>query len=303
MKKRKLRNPIGLRTVKTAAAVLLSMIVVNYFGTTSSKLFFAVLGALAAMQPTFSESLESCIIQIIGVLVGAVAGGVLVVLHVPALIAASVGIVLVIIVCNAFRLSSSAGLACIIVVCMCLDGETRPFTYAFTRIWDTAIGLAIGMAINTLVFPYDNSRRIRQLVESMEQDVLRFLEDVFDGDEQLPDPQVLGEKVRDLERQLTIFRSQKLVLKLGRQKKDLHTYRICEEKSRELLARLQILSVVGKPGRLNEENRQRLKHAGADIRDKRPLKNPQERDTVTNYHVRQILQLREEILEILESGK
>lgn len=303
MKKRKLRNPIGLRTVKTAAAVLISMIVVNYFGTTSSKLFFAVLGALAAMQPTFSESLESCIIQIIGVLVGAVAGGVLVVLNVPALIAASVGIVLVIILCNAFRLSSSAGLACIIVVCMCLDGETRPFTYAFTRIWDTAIGLAIGMAVNTLVFPYDNSRRIRQLMESMDQDVLRFLEDVFDGDEQLPGPQALDDTVRDLERQLAIFRSQKLVLKLRRQKQDLVTYQICEEKSRELLARLQILSVVGRPGRLNEENRLRLKHAGADIRDKRPLKNPQERDIVTNYHVRQILQLREDILKILESGK
>ena len=143
MKKRKLRNPIGLRTVKTAAAVLISMIVVNYFGTTSSKLFFAVLGALAAMQPTFSESLESCIIQILGVFSGAVVGGALVLLHVPAMLAASIGIVIVIILCNGFHISSSAGLACIIVVCMCLDGETKPITYAITRIWDTAIGLAI----------------------------------------------------------------------------------------------------------------------------------------------------------------
>ena len=302
MKKRKLRNPIGLRTVKTAAAVLLSMIVVNYFGTTSSKLFFAVLGALAAMQPTFSESLESCIIQIIGVLVGAVAGGVLVVLHVPALIAASVGIVLVIIVCNAFRLSSSAGLACIIVVCMCLDGETRPFTYAFTRIWDTAIGLAIGMAINTLVFPYDNSRRIRSLVESLDRDVLRFLEEVFDGDDVLPDPGALAQKVQDIDRQLTIFSNQKLLMNLRRQKADLERYRACEIKARELTARLEILSLAGKPGRLNEENRSRLKNCGARIQDSRPLKHPQERDIVTNYHVRQILKLRLEILEIL-SGK
>lgn len=300
MKKIKFRNPIGLRTVKTAVAVLLSMIVVNFFGTTSSKLFFAVLGALAAVQPTFSESLESCIIQIIGVFVGAVIGGALVLAHVPAMLAASIGIVIVIILCNAFRISSSAGLACIIVVCMCLDGETKPITYAITRIWDTAIGLTIGMAINTLVFPYDNSRRIRSLVENLNKDVIRFLEEVFDGDEVLPDAQLLGKKVQDLEQQLRIFRNQKLVLKLRRQKQDLENYRICEEKSRELLARLQILSVVGKPGKLNEENRQRLKHAGADIRDRRVLKNPQERDIVTNYHVRQILQLREEILEILE---
>ena len=301
--KKKRKFPIGLRTAKTAVAVLLSMVVVNYFGTTSSKLFFAVLGALAAVQPTFSESLESCINQIIGVFVGAVAGGLLVVLGIPPLIAASVGIVLVIIVCNSLRISNSAGLACIIVVCMCLDGETKPITYALTRIWDTAIGLAIGMAINTLIFPYNNSQRIRSLIGSMEQDVLRFLEDVFDGDDVLPDPEALEKKLSDLEQQLNIFRNQKLVLKLRRQEAELENYRICERKSRELLARLKILSVVGKPGRLSDENRQRLKNAGADIRDKRALKNPQERDIVTNYHVRQILQLRTELLEILESKK
>lgn len=299
--KKKIKFPIGLRTVKTAVAVLLSMVVVNIFGTTSSKLFFAVLGALAAVQPTFSESLESCINQIIGVFVGAVAGGLLVVLQVPPMLAASVGIVLVIIVCNGFHISSSAGLACIIVVCMCLDGETKPITYAFTRIWDTAIGLAIGMIINTLVFPYDNSRRIRSLVESLNRDVIAFLEHVFDGDEVLPDSQELSGKVQDLEQQLRIFRNQKLVLKLRRQRKDLENYQLCEEKSRELLARLQIFSLAGRPGRLNEENRLRLKNAGADIRDKRVLKNPQERDIVTNYHIRQILQLRQEILEILEN--
>ena len=59
--------------------------------------------------------------------------------------------------------------------------------------------------------------------------------------------------------------------------------------------------LAGKPGRLNGENRQKLKHCGAQIRDERSLKAPTERDAVTNYHVRQILRLREEILEILEN--
>jgi len=300
MKKIKLRSPIGLRTVKTALAVVISMLVVDSFGTTSSKLIFAMLGALAAVQPTFNESLESCLTQIIGVFLGALAGGLLVITGLPPIIAAGIGIIFVISLYNGFKIRYSAGLACIIVVSICIDGETKPFTYAMTRIWDTAIGLAIGMAINVFVFPYDNSRRIRSLIRSLDEDVLHFLEEVFDGDDILPDPVSLSRKLRDIEDQLAIFSNQKLLLHLRRQKEDLENYRLCEEKARELTARLQILSVVGRPGRLNDENRLRLKNAGADIRDKRPLKNPQERDTVTNYHVRQILQLRQEILQILE---
>lgn len=301
MKKIKLRFPIGLRTAKTAVAVVLSMLVVDFFGTSSSKLIFAMLGALAAVQPTFTESLESCLTQIVGVFLGALAGGLLIITGLPPIIAAGIGIIFVISLYNGFRIRYSAGLACIIVVSICLDAEIKPFTYAFTRIWDTAIGLAIGVAINAFVFPYDNSRRIRSLIVSLDQDVLRFLEEVFDGDEVLPDPDSLSKKLRDTEEQLVIFSNQKLLLHLRRQKEDLERYRVCEEKARELTARLEILSLAGKPGRLNDENRSRLKHAGAQIRDNRPLKNPQERDIVTNYHVRQILQLRQEILDILEN--
>jgi len=302
MKKKKFRIPVGLRTAKTALAVILAMIVVEPFGTSSSKLVFAMLGALAAVQPTFTESLESCMTQIFGVLFGALTGGLLLLLQLPELLAAGIGIILVISLYNGFHLRYSAGIACIIVVSVCLDGETRPFLYAFTRMWDTAIGLAIGMVINTLVFPYDNSRRISGLIRSLNSDILSFLEQVFDGDDVFPDPAGLNRELQDLERQLAIFSNQKLILRLSRQKAELERYQQCDEKAKELIARLQILSLAGRPGRLSDENRQRLKHAGAEIRDTRPLKNPQERDVVTNYHVRQILLRREELLELLQKG-
>ena len=71
---KKLKFRIGLRTIKTALAVTISMIVVDFFGATTSKLIFATLGALAAVQPTFNESLDSCLTQIAGVLFGAFMG-------------------------------------------------------------------------------------------------------------------------------------------------------------------------------------------------------------------------------------
>lgn len=303
MKPRHFHIPIGLRTVKTAAAVIIAMVIVDAYGATTSKIIFAMLGAMAAVQPTFTESLESCLTQIVGVLFGAAVGVLLMALQLPPLVATGIGIVLTIAVYNALRIHYSPSLACLIVVTLCTTEGIAPFTYAVTRIWDTAIGLGVGMAINTLIFPYDNSNQIRILMESLDQELLRFLENLFDGDDVIPESAAMTRKIDDMARQLKIFRNQKLVLRLRRQKQQLEQFRLCEGKARELLARMEVLSRAGRPGRLNDENRQRLKSCGAAIRDNRPYKNPQERDIVTNYHVRQILTLRKEILEVISALK
>ena len=297
--KKYLKIHIGLRTVKTAVAVILSMYLVDHLGTTPSKLIFAMLGAMAAVQPTFRESLESCLTQIVGVVFGALVGVTLMAVNLPHLVATGIGIIMVITLYNSLRIKFSPSLACIIVVTVCITPDIQPISYSLGRIWDTAIGLAVGMAINMLVFPYDNSNQIRTLIQSIDKELLRFLENMFDGDDILPDANEMTGKIDDKARQLQIFANQRLVMRLRRQQEELEQFRLCEGKARELLARMEVLSRMGKPGRLNDENRLRLKNLGADIRDTRHYKNPQERDMVTNYHIRQILTLRQDLLDIL----
>lgn len=299
--KKYLKIHIGLRTVKTALSVIIAMYLVDHLGTTPSKLIFSMLGAMAAVQPTFRESLESCFTQIVGVAFGALTGVVLMAMNLPHLMATGIGIVLVITLYNSLRIRFSPSLACIIVVTICITPESRPILDALGRIWDTAIGLAVGMAINTLVFPYDNSNQIRTLIEGLDVELLKFLEDMFDGDNHIPDANNMTIRIDDMARQLTIFSNQKLILRLRRQQEELDRFRHCEGKARELLARMEVMSRMGRPGRLNDENRLRLKNLGADIRDNRGYKNPQERDIVTNYHVRQILTIRQDMLETLQS--
>lgn len=294
---------IGLRTWKTVVAVIIAMVIVDAYGATTSKLFFAMLGAMAAVQPTFRESVESCLTQIVGVLFGALIGILLLALRLPPLVMTGIGIVVVITLYNAFGIRFSPSLPCMIVVTLCTTEVPSPVEYALTRVWDTAIGLGVGMAVNTLVFPYDNSRQIRTLAESLDEEVIRFLEDMFDGDDVLPDSKAMTRTIDNMARQLNIFSNQKLLLRLRRQQEELELFRTCEGKGREMLARLEILSRMGRPGRLNEENRRRLKACGARIRDTRVLKNPQERDMVTNYHVRQILSIRVDLLEALKMLK
>ena len=66
---------------------------------------------------------------------------------------------------------------------------------------------------------------------------------------------------------------------------------------------MEVLCRMGRPGRLNDDNRRRLAAAGAQIRDQRPLDAVQELDVVTNYHVAQILTLRRELMQVLQNTK
>ena len=292
--------PIGLRTLKTAAAIVISMIIVDAYGASSSRLIFAMLGAMAAVQPTFKESVESCLTQISGVFLGALAGVLLLSLPIHPLVAAGIGVVLVIMVYNALHIRFSPSLPSFIVVLLCTTPGVQPLSYGLGRIWDTAIGLGVGMAINTLIFPYDNSRRIRSTIESLHKELILFLEEMFDGDNILPDAANTSHAIDDMHKQLKIFENQKLMFHLRRQKKDLERFRQCEGKARELLAHMEVLSRMGVPGRLSEENRQRLISCGACVRDRRQLSSVMEKDIVTNYHVSRVLTLRLELLEALK---
>lgn len=303
MKKGLPKIHIGLRTIKTTVAIVIAMVLVDAYGASASKLIFAMLGAMAAVQPTFKDSLDSCYAQIIGVLFGAAASIVLLMLPVPSLVATAIGMILVITLYNVLRIRYSPSLPCFIVVMMCTTPDIQPVAYALQRIWDTAIGLGTGMIINTLVFPYDNSRQIRASVESLDKELIVFLEDMFDGDDILPDADVMSQKVDAMYRQMRVFSNQKLLLHLRRQKEKIETFRQCERKVRVLLARLEVLSQMGSPGCLSEENRQSLEECGATILDERYLSEPTERDVVMNYHIRQVLQLRTELLDVLKEAE
>lgn len=286
---------IGMRTAKSAIAVMIAMAVVYFYGVTTSRIIFAVLGAMEAMQPTIKASLRSCLTQVTGVISGALFGLFLNALGLHPLITTGIGIVMVISIYNALRIQFSPSLPCLIVVTICTTPDIAPFIYASGRIWDTLIGFAVGITINALIFPYDNRKQIRYTLESLDQELIRFLEDLFDGDDILPDAKLMADKVSTMASQLTVFSNQKLLMQLKRQQEDIRSFEVCEKDARELLARMEILSHIGDPGRLSEENRQALTECGAVIKDTRPLIDPTEREIVVNYHVRQILRVRKDL--------
>ena len=298
---KKLSAIVGLRTIKTAAAIIIALAIVSRYGASSAKLIFAMLGAMSAVQPTFRASLDACLTQIVGVSFGAVMGLLLRELPISYLTAIGIGVIIIITVYNSLHVTLSPSLPSFILVMVCTTADLSPLSYALGRIWDTAIGLCVGILVDVLVFPYDNSRKIQGALEGLDRDVLRFLEEIFDGDDVLPDGEALAGKLSAMEKQLAIFSKQKLFFHLGRQKRELARFRSCDRMAKELVCHMEALCLLERPGRLTEENRRRLDAAGAEIRDGRPLDSVMELDVVTNYHVGQLLTLRQELLQELET--
>lgn len=293
---------IGPRTLKTALAVTISIIAVSFYGSSASNLIFATIGALSAMGATFKESLESCFSQIAGVIFGVVAGVLLLSMHMPPILASGIGVIIVITFYNILHLKISPTLACIVVVTICHMSDITPFVYAMERIWDTAIGLLVGMAINLFIFPYDNSKQIRNTIHRLDKELILYLEDMFDGDENFPNVNKMLHSLDEIEHGLKLFSDQKLLFHLKKQKKDLSSLLDCEEKARQLVIHLEILSSLPFPGILNPYNKERLERNGANPKDQRVLDEPSELDIVTNYHVRQVLNLRRELINALREN-
>ena len=294
---------IGLRTLKTATAVVIAMLLVTSYGTTTSRLIFAMLGAMAVMEPTLKDSIGSCLTQIFGVFFGAIAGVLLMLLPINSLVATGIGIVLVITIYNLLHLRFSPTLPCLMVVIICTTPDIQPLTYALGRLWDTAIGLGVGLIINSLIFPYNNTRKIRLTAESLDKEIILFLEDMFDGDNEYPDTEKMTSTIDTLARQLSIFSNQWLLLRLKRNRKRLEVFNICADKARQLVAQMEVLSRMEKHGSLSEENLNRLVENGALIRDVTVATQMTENDIITNYHVAQILALRSDLIDAIKQVK
>ena len=302
-KKKRLRTLVGLRTLKTALAVSLSIVLVEQYGTSIDGLIFAVMGAFSAMEPTVKKAFRSCAAQFSGVAIGVLLAILIRMAEFSGVLSAGVGIILIMATYQLFHWKSSPVLPCLILVTICTNPELGAVVYGLERIWNTMIGMGIGMIINALIFPYDNSKKIRQSLLSLDDDLIRFLESMFDGDAYLPETEDMSQKMILLEQQVELYADQRL-LRRRRQKRTLQRLKSCEDMAQELLTEVLALRMVNHSGRLNRENKAALRSLGADIPEEGSDNRFNVEDLVINYHVKRVLELREQLRsELSEQSK
>ena len=153
---------IGMRVIKTIAAVTICLFIAYLFGSRDS-LPIAAIAALVTMQATNSETLRIGVFRVLGTIIGGVFG-ILTVLIVLVLPNYFDGIVIVVIplmlllnlyICNIMKMQDSCTISCVVTIIVAAHiitdtsfDETIIFT--FVRLRDTLIGVIVATIINML---------------------------------------------------------------------------------------------------------------------------------------------------------
>lgn len=198
---------IGLRTIKTGIAVALALLIVNFRGSPAP--IFAAIGAISAMSRALADAVKTCLTQFAGIIAGAIIGCIFIALFPQySLLFVGAGIILVITCCNALRMDFAISLACIVFISIILQEPGSNYLLsALNRLIDTSIGLFTAFAINMLVRPYNNRKKIVNMMTHIQQTYPGLLyERIVCG--HFPDLSLLGSKMEALVIELNVFEKQ-----------------------------------------------------------------------------------------------
>ena len=155
----KLPQP-GLRIIKTALAVLCTLLLYEVIGRSGTAL--AAFAAVVCMQDSLDHSIKGGVNRILGTALGGLFG-VMFTAATPLsryvvvwAVAVSAVLVLLMYLCNLISKPESIVISSVVYLLIVIDVRLQvpihPFSYALDRVLDTAIGVVIAVLVNLLVF-------------------------------------------------------------------------------------------------------------------------------------------------------
>lgn len=277
---------VGLRTVKTGAAVALALLFATLRGSPAP--IFAAIGAIVAMNRTLGDAFQSCVTQFFGIIAGAGFGLLFVTLFGNfRYIGIGLGIIGLILVCIQFRLHFAVPLACIVFVSICLSPPDEAFIYSVNRLLDTSIGLVTALAINVAIKPYNNRAQISKLLTHLLQTIPHYIgERVLHG--HYPDLSPLHAQLDRISEELEIFEKQNWPRHSDHDQQTVYL-RGCEQLAQTMVHELGALCAMDERGRLSRANAERLGVLGLRVPETMPGDAHTEADVVGNYHLSNLL--------------
>lgn len=287
--------------LKTALAVMLSILLVRLFATDSQTVFYAAFGAVIAMETTFSKSLMQGLTQLIGVLAGTVFGYVSVLLFpniTPAWIA-GVGVLILLVLSKLLKLSFTASLSCIIFLSACLTPTDNILRDSLFRLRDTSVGVGIALVINALIRPYNNKKRIMTMLTQLRSQVPKKLRQIV-VEERFPDLTEEVELLRRLDRELQLYHSQRFFHRTNNDEALLFG---CKQLAERMVQELEAICGMDSPGDLAMENAALMQELGMDLPEAgiSGRKCTRHDTIVMNYHLDRLLAAYRYLGELMET--
>lgn len=289
---------IGLRTIKTTLAVIISLFIASLFGELS---IFPALASVSVMSRTFDEGLRECRNQAVGIFIGGVFGCVTATAFPnPPIWGIGLGILLIMVSCASFNVVFSCSLSCAIFIVACMTEEHLVIPNTLIRLFHTAIGLVVGLLINYLIIPYNNSEKIYDLMEELLDALPAYLDQSI-LHQLYPDLSPIDTTIERLHYEMTIYRHQRFLRrKLHR---DEYTYMSgCVQLSERIHQELTLLCRMDRTGMPDADNLFQLRCLDLDIPEVWPVETicTEEETVVTNYHLKKLLDARAFLQQLLD---
>ena len=149
---------IGARNLKSALAVVVSMIVAELLGFDTP--FYAAITSVVCMQDTYENSLQMGKNRFLGTVFGAILGSIgTLILSINDNVLLKVILVFVlsasvIYLCTLVKLPGAVTISCIVLLgTLLLNRDFSNYYYAFHRSVETFVGVIIAILVNNFVFP------------------------------------------------------------------------------------------------------------------------------------------------------
>lgn len=287
---------LGLRTVKTALSVMLSLYLASVFGELS---IFPALASIGVMSRTFDEGLRECRNQAVGIAIGGAFGCLAALaLPEPPIWVIALGVMVIIVLCASFHVGYSSSLSCAIFIVACMSEPSEVVHSVLIRLFHTAIGLGTGLLINYLILPYDNSRKIYGLLEAFLRQIPAELDALFSRQSGLSASR--ADALQQLDYELSIFRHQRFRRK-GQHRMTYMHMTGCAQTAELLHQELTVLRHMSRLGPPNGDNLVKLQCMGLTPAQW-DFSATEEETTVTNYHLRRLLEHYTQLKRLLENG-
>ncbi len=143
---------LGMRNVKTGAAILVCLLICNLSGASTG--FQSAAAAILCMQASVKNTVEAGIIRIWGTLIGAAAGVLLLILHefLPepySVLMTAPGVMIVIYICNVIGIPEACSIAALNFLSVQLEEQGLP--PVIDGMWITAetiLGIVVAYTVN-----------------------------------------------------------------------------------------------------------------------------------------------------------
>ncbi len=276
---------IGMRTIKTVLAVVLTLEISNILDINSPIL--AGIAAIMTMETSVSESFKTGKYRMYGTIFGGAVALIITWISPVNFLTTAIGLFVIIYISNMLKWQDAVKMAMIVFLVIIIDFEENyRFTYALNRTLDTFVGVIVGTTINYFIRPPKLEIRMDTIIDKMIKEVLENIERLVWTNEK-PQLDNLKKGMNYIEENYETFKEDKK-FKINTPE-DLINYEYIFEMFQNVYSHFKVITLLDNGVYIDEENKELLETMFS--KDIPKIKNREKKQIyiIYNYHLKEII--------------